>query len=152
MTELELTKALMMAVETKKTTQLSLTISLPESKGSAQVDLSIYAHWGNLPPVVTCKEPWVKTGDDWHVYSSKRLCYIFDDEWADEVFSVQKTLDRFHTTLYLSKLLILNVTYLLDRHFLAEQLEITQWLPEWPARPHGRTDALEDYTQQMKTN
>jgi len=126
-----------------------LSLSLPESKGTAEIEIHISPNWKLYPPRVLCKEPWIKRDIDWHIYSDGRLCYIYDGEWIDQVQSV-RGMNEQDRLLYPSSLLFLNVTYLLDRHCLSEQLGITEWT--WPARPHGKEKAEREYRCQLKKN
>jgi len=127
--------------------KIRLILSLPESKEPARIEIDISQDWETSPPRVFCKEHWVKRDIDWHVYSDRSLCYIYDREWADEVLSVQN-LGEQDRALYLSDLLLTFVIYLLDRHCLSEQLGITNWI--WPERPHGREKAEEEYRCQLR--
>ena len=117
---------------------LSLAHADVETSRDAKCVIAVTPRWHEgCPPEVTCLEPWVRTGADWHVYSDHKLCWCLAHEWRDRILrwgqrhppAVLADAAKFWC-LYAAR-------WLLYRHLLADQLRLTEWPQDWKAWSHG---------------
>jgi hypothetical protein len=96
-------------------------------------------------PIVFCDETWITKQLDWHCFKAKdprldcgdryRLCWLHPKEWCLAHNNQLKTLETVITegTLWLGN----NVSKLLDRHWIGNELGLTKWRTEWDGWAHG---------------
>lgn len=84
------------------------------------------------PPLVSCDEPWMKIGPDWH--NGPPLCWVLPDEWRDVMNWKGKPVAAIFEE---GKQWFLNgVRCLVNRHYLAHLDCLTAWPPEWSSWSH----------------
>ncbi len=49
----------------------------------AQCKFELSPEWKTKPPVVHCRESWVRADWDWHAGVGGVLCYILDEQWKE---------------------------------------------------------------------
>ncbi len=121
-----------------KTSYAHITVVLPNPLKSLR----------ESPPVVYCKENWVKPEADWHVYPDKSLCWIIQPVW-DEV-NGWATKPRRLIAEDSAAMLLESVSLLLSRHLWASKTGETMWRPEWHQYSHGNKKAYDEYEQDLK--
>jgi len=106
------------------------------------IDLSLFSS----PPPVVCHESWLKLGAEWHASpSDKSLCYVFGLEWKDKLEDIVTTHGYFVAAQVAKEWLLRNVQWLLNKHVLSDQLNLTEWPNEWAYWPHGSALATTQY-------
>ena len=98
----------------------------------AKIDILLPADWRQDPPIIWCREPWIKRKIDWHVYSGGGLCWVHHKEWRRYHREPQFWIDA--TCGYLFR----NVTYLIERHLIGHMLGLSDWSPGWEQYAHGK--------------
>lgn len=114
---------------------------------SARCSFLVSRGWIRHSPDVICHEPWLRKVSDWHAYADGHLCYVYELEWQDEVKYLAEH-DGFLVAADAARLWILrNVTWLLSKHLLSDELGLTHWPKDWPYWPHGIDEAKRKYKQ-----
>jgi len=103
----------------------------------AQCKFELLPEWKTKPPVVHCREPWVRADWDWHAGTGGVLCYILDEQWKDLVGTVMTQEGNVAAARYAAILCLRNVCWLLYRHYIGNITKMTMWPRDWPAWPHG---------------
>ncbi len=105
--------------------------------------------WMERMPQVMCYDSWLRAGDaDWHVFADGRsLCWQYPDFWKKELGKFKTKNDPAATLDYAARWCLNEVRSLLGKHIIADQMNITEWQPEWPAWPHGATAAAADFAR-----
>ncbi len=110
---------------------LKVTGALEVRGLSVPVEIEFYSGWRRQPPELRCYESWLRRHIDWHCYNSGKICWVHAHEWR--VFFDYKEHWVKHAALYVLR----NAHFLLEKHIIAETLNIPKWLPEWNAYLHG---------------
>jgi len=95
--------------------------------------------WKTKPPVVHCRELWVRSDWDWHAGEEGLLCYILDEQWKDLVGTVIVQEGNVAAARYAASLCLRNVRWLLYRHYIGNITKMIMWPRDWPAWPHGES-------------
>jgi len=106
--------------------------------------------WLRRPIQVFCHESWLKHDIDWHVFGDGSLCYEFDGRWALQLAQVAAKNDLPDLADYAAMWCVNGTRKLLEKHLLADRLNITNWRPEWKAWPHGRAAAAREYSRELR--
>lgn len=110
-------------------------------------DFDELLHW---PPQVTCLEPWMRVGSDWHnAGAAGGMCWVLGDEWRD-VLRPEGRLPR-DLVRVASTWLINNVTSLISRHYYAHLVQMKQWPTKWDAWAHYK-EGSEEYEREQRRN
>lgn len=118
--------------------------------GSTLVSLEIRVQWRfrdvkRKPPAVSCHEPWMKRGADWHNWD--QMCWALPEEWRDVMAwkgkPVQWIMDEVRCWLFASARCLIN------RHYLATLQGLQTWPSEWRYWGHGALGA-EEYRREQK--
>lgn len=107
--------------------------------------------WQTMPPIAICREPWVRTGAQWHVDEQYRtMCYVYRKQWTDMINSVITSKGELTVVKVAHVWIVENCQWLLNKHVLAEQLGLKSWQKEWVYWPHGECDAAKAYKQEAR--
>lgn len=94
-----------------------------------------FAMLAQVPPSVWCREPWMRTGPDWHNSNTCGLCWVLGKAWCDVMSWEGK---RALSVIQEGRNWLLNdVRSLIDRHYIASLEGLTSWPEEWPFWAHG---------------
>lgn len=128
-----------------------VTGQLPLDGASAHCSFWIDPSWEKRPPMVTCHEPWVRTGDDWHVAPTYRvMCYIFRRQWSNLIHHVVEAKGALAVIDVAHPWIIRNCQWLLNKHLLAHQLGLDRWQDSWGYWPHGTEEADLEYERRLR--
>lgn len=83
---------------------------------------------------VTCNEPWMKRGLEWHNFETW-MCWMLPDQWRDYMAWKGKSTHQIISEG--SNWLITSARSLISRHYCAHLLELSEWPREWSAWGHG---------------
>jgi hypothetical protein len=101
-----------------------------------------------IPPMVFCREPWMRTGVEWHNDSRTGMCWVLEAEWRDVWGAVGRS-ER-ESAEAAARWLINNVTSLISRHHYASLEGLKRWPKEWEA--WGHYDAgIEEYERSKQS-
>lgn len=110
----------------------------------------LHHDWVNVPPVVRCREPWVRKGDpDWHVSKEGVLCYDLDLRWQREVGTVMSEEGMRAASAFAAAWCVHHSKWLLLRHRFAYENNIRSWPKDWPAWKHGEQGRRE-YRRELR--
>jgi hypothetical protein len=121
---------------------------LPESKAKATCIIRVTTNWMTVPPTVYCSDPWVRRERDWHSGAEGILCYVLDHEWRDRIRDLTTRHDAEGIASYGAEYLIRNTRWLLQRHMIGEQQNLTLWT--WGGWGHGLEGPREYAAEQTK--
>lgn len=105
--------------------------------GSVIVPIEVFVPWlfrdvKRDPPIVYCREHWMKTGADWH--NGPSMCWVLPNQWRDRMSwrgkPVQSIMEEG------CEWLLNNSICLINRHYYAHLNGITEWLDEWAYWDH----------------
>ena len=117
----------------------------------ASVFIEIHYPSPDTMPEVYTTEPWVKTGQDWHIYESGKLCWGLSNEWQDTIKTIMETDISLAVQLKIAANWCVNhVKSLLARHWYAHVYGLSQWPKEWDYWNHGGK-GVKEYEQQKRT-
>lgn len=120
-------------------------------KKKASVFTEIHFPAPIVMPEVYTTEPWIKTGPDWHIYESGKLCWGLPEEWHDTIKTIMVTDIPLAKQLDVAANWCVNhVKSLLARHWHAHLYGLNQWPEEWDYWNHG-TKGIKEYEQQKRT-
>lgn len=94
------------------------------------------------PPLVVCHEPWMRKGADWH--NDGTLCWVLPNEWHDAMTWRGKSISAIFDEG--RRWLLEGVRCLINRHYCAHLLDLTEWSSEWAAWGHGK-DGVREYNE-----
>ena len=117
--------------------RLALAMDGLASKKTAFCVFTVPEDWLRNIPVVTCKEPWVRKGDEWHVHVDYSLCFEFAPKWTRDLLVLVERHTHGLTTEYATTWLLNSTRLLLNRHVLAERTGMKMWPKNWDFWPHG---------------
>jgi len=93
------------------------------------------------PPMVICREPWMRIDADWHNGGKAGMCWELSVRWRDWMSikrkRVQSILDEGCAWLLAA------VRLLIDRHYLGHMEGLTEWPKEWEYWSHFRQGITE---------
>ncbi len=132
--------------------------SLISSEFSANIRIMFQPdHLKKHPPIVFCKEPWIRRDLDWHCFRAAgpkgvwkdldRLCWIHPFEW--ERAHDHKTKRLAVVISEGAEWLKNNLHKLLERHWTGHALGIKNWPSEWGGWGHGNT-GTQQFLVEMK--
>ncbi len=113
--------------------------------GVVVVRLEIRVPWlfrdlKRVPPVAWCREPWMKTGADWH--NGPPMCWVLPHEWHDAMRWNGKPV---LAILREGRQWFLNgVRCLVNRHYTAHLEGLSTWPSEWAFWSH-HGDGIREY-------
>ena len=111
----------------------------------------INSSWTEKPPAATCDEPWVRTGDDWHVgRQNHAMCYIYRRQWLGLTQRVVNNRGALAIIPFAHLWILRNCQWLLNKHLVAEQLGLDSWQDSWGYWPHGEVEARKEYEKRIK--
>jgi len=118
--------------------------------GVEVVSLEVFIPWhfGVLkqePPAVACKEPWMKTGAEWH--NGRFMCWVITSEWCDVMNWKGKPIQ--HIIDEGVEWLCVNVSSLANRHYCAHLEGIEKWPEDWAYWDHYQA-GLEQYEREKR--
>jgi hypothetical protein len=119
------------------------------TKAKAKCEFYVDAHWPEKPPVVWCKEPWVKHGAQWHIDRTGLLCWEQYLNWRDSIRSVIEEATIGNAAEYGTTWLIRSIRSLLNRHLFAHRAGIEAWRKEWDYWAHEQAGEKQ-YLQSKK--
>jgi hypothetical protein len=129
--------------------RLNLSHDQTVSTQSARCEFKVLPDWRSNPPLVWCREPWVRNDWNWHAGAGGILCYVLDREWQDSVTLVFEKEGPLAASHYASSFCLRNVRWLLYRHYIGYITKMPDWPAEWKARPHGEA-GYKDYLKQLR--
>lgn len=109
----------------------------------ARCQWRILPNWREVPPLAFCLKTWVKRDIDWHGGTGGWLCYVLDNEWRDEIASVEHKEGAVAAMSYAVQYATRNLRWLLYRHFMASVTGITEWPAEWNQWAHSEAGRRE---------
>jgi hypothetical protein len=103
-------------------------------------------YFKKVAPIVFCDDFWIRKDINWHCFKAGgiegwedryRLCWLHPNEWrAANDYQLKRLPFIIEEG---SQWLCNNVTKLLDRHWVGNQLGLTTWREEWGGWGHGET-------------
>lgn len=105
--------------------------------GAVNAQLTIAVPWffkelKRSPPDVYCREPWIRTGKDWH--NRPPMCWVLGQLWRDAMSWKGKPVESIMTEG--RQMLLCGVRNLVNRHYFAHLENLDSWQDEWDSWGH----------------
>ena len=130
---------------------LALNGTVLVSGRKSRFEFIIADTWHIRPPLVTCREPWVRIKTDWHVYRNNALCWVYGPLWRDLISDLGKRFEPAFVVKFAAYMCIEHSVRLAGLHLLADEEQIVSWPREWDEWKHDSAIAVRDYSS-MKRN